>query len=93
MAYTKRDSKEPMPTADNSQRAGKDGGGNTPYPSGAEKHDQSKSMKIGSDQNRTTGSVAMAVQQPTRQIGGNLPATGEMHDQKKSSTIPESSRW
>jgi hypothetical protein len=92
MPYTKRDSKDPMPTASNSQRAGKDGGGNTPVT--GESHDQKKSSKIGADSNRSTGAVAMAVDQPTRQRGdGNTPVTGESHDQKKSSKIPASARW
>jgi hypothetical protein len=90
MAYTKRGSKDPMPTADNSERQG---GGNMPYPSGAEKHDAKKSMKIGSDQNRTTGAEAMAVDQPTRQGGGNTSVTGESHDQAKAEHISESARW
>jgi hypothetical protein len=90
MAYTKRDNKTPMPTADNSQR---EGGGNTPYPSGAEKHDAEKSMKIGADSNRTTGPVAMAVDQPTRQGGGNTSVTGESHDQAKAEHISEDARW
>ena len=94
MAYTKRDSKDPMPTADNSARAGKDGGGNTPYPAGAEKHGQGKARTISASQNRSTGPTAMAVPQPTRQNGdGNVPVTGESHDQAKARTIPESSRW
>jgi hypothetical protein len=94
MSYTRRDSKDPMPTASNSQRAGKDGGGNTPYPAGAEKHDQAKASKISADQNRSTGATAMAVDQPTRQRGdGNVPVTGESHDQKKASKVSESARW
>lgn len=91
---SKRDAKDPMPTADNSARAGKDGGGNTPYPAGAEKHNQGKARTIGADQNRSTGSAAMAVSQPTRQKGdGNTTVSGEMHDSAKASKIPESSRW
>jgi hypothetical protein len=95
MGYNRRDNKDPMPTADNSQRQG---GGNEPYPSGAEKHDQSKAMKVGADANRTTGPTAMAVTQPVRQgEAGNTPvegtATGESHDQKKASKIPASARW
>ena len=95
MGYNKRDSKDPMPTADNSQRQD---GGNMPYPSGAVKHDQSKGEKIDSDQNRTTGSTAMAVTQPVRQgMAGNTPvegtATGESHDQKKAQYIKADQRW
>jgi hypothetical protein len=91
MSWTKRDSKDPMPTGDNTDWVG---GGNTPYPSGAEKHDQKKGRTISASSNRTTGPTAMAVPQPTRQDGdGNVPATGESHDQKKAMTIPESARW
>jgi hypothetical protein len=93
MSWTKRDSKDPMPTADNTARAGKDGGGNTPYPAGAEKHDQKKGMTISASANRTTGPTAMAVPQPTRQGGGNTDVTGESHDQKKATTISEDARW
>ena len=91
MSYTRRDSKDPIPTSANTAR--KDGG-NVPYPAGAEKHDQGKGSKIGADANRSTGPVANAVPQPTRQNGdGNTSVTGEMHDQKKGSTISESARW
>ena len=90
MSYTKRDSKDPMPTAANTARQG---GGNEPYPAGAETHGKVGSSKVGSDVNRTTGAVANAVQQPTRQGGGNTPVTGESHDQKKARTVPESARW
>jgi len=40
----KRDSKDGTPTADNSRRLGKDGGGNTPVT--GEKHGQSKSERV-----------------------------------------------
>jgi len=90
MAYNKRDSKDPMPTADNVYRENE--AGNVPVT--GEKHDQSKGEKIGADANRTTGPTAMAVAQPTRQEGdGNMPATGESHDQSKASAIPASRRW
>ena len=89
MSYTKRDSKDPMPTAANTER---NGGGNEV--TSGEKHDQGKSEKVTASQNRTTGPTAKAVAQPTRQSGdGNMPATGESHDQGKSSTIPASRRW
>lgn len=92
MAYTKRDSKDPMPTASNSQRAGKDGGGNTPVT--GESHDQKKGSKISASANRTTGPVAMAVEQPTRQNGdGNTSVTGESHNQKKATKVPASARF
>lgn len=91
MAYTKRDSKDPSPTAQNTPRVG---GGNTPYPAGAEKHDQAKAEKISASSNRTTGATAMAVPQPTRQNGdGNTTVTGESHDQAKAEKITEDARW
>lgn len=90
MAYTKRDNMTPMPTADNVQR--KNEAGNVSVT--GEKHDQSKSEKIGSDSNRTTGPVAMAVQQPTRMNGdGNTEVSGESHGQKKAEKVLESQRW
>lgn len=90
MSYQKRDNKDPMPTAANTARKG---GGNEPYPAGAETHGKVGSSKVGSDVNRTTGPVASAVQQPTRQDGGNTSVTGESHDQKKASSIPASARY
>lgn len=88
----KKESNVPAPTANNSQRAGKDGGGNTPYPAGAEKHDQAKGERISASQNRSGSGVGPA--QPTRQGGdGNMPVTGESHDQAKAEKIPESARW
>lgn len=90
MAYTKRDSKDPMPTASNTQRSGKDGGGNTTVT--GEKHDQKKGRTI-SAASRFDGTVS-GPEQPTRQnAGGNLPVTGEAHGQKKARTIPASSRF
>lgn len=91
MAYTKRDSKDPMPTKQNTPRVG---GGNEPYPAGAEKHAQGKAEKISASQNRSTGATAMAVPQPTRQNGdGNTTVTGESHDQAKASKISADRRW
>ena len=103
MGYNKRDSKDPMPTADNSRRQNE--AGNIPVT--GEKHDQKKGSKISSSQNRTTGPTAMAVTQPTRNVGGaddshgigcsggNVPVNQapESHDQKKSQHITESQRW
>lgn len=87
----KRDSKDPMPTASNSARAGKDGGGNTPYPSGAEKHGQSKATKVSAASRFGSG---VGPSQPTRQNGnGNTPVTGESHGQAKAEKIPASSRF
>lgn len=88
----KKESNVPSPTANNTPRGGKDGGGNTPYPAGAEKHGQTKATRVTSSQNRSGSGVGP--EQPTRQNGnGNTPVTGESHDQKKATTIPESSRW
>lgn len=90
MSYTKRDSKDPMPSAEFVYRENE--AGNVPVT--GEKHDQKKSEKIGPDSNRTTGPVANAVAQPTRQNGdGNTEVTGEMHDQKKSQHITADQRW
>jgi hypothetical protein len=87
----RRDSKDPMPTAKNSSRVG---GGNLPYPAGAEKHNQGKGEKVSSAANRTTGPTAEAVKQPTRQGGdGNVPVTGEDHNQRKAERVPASARW
>lgn len=92
MAYTKRDSKDPMPTAKNTARVGE--GGNTPYPAGAEKHDSSKAEKISASSNRTTGATAMAVPQPTRQNGdGNTTVTGETHNSAKAEKISADKRF
>lgn len=90
MSYTKRDNKDPMPTADNTMRVNE--AGNVPVT--GEKHDSAKSSKIGADSNRSTGPVANAVAQPTRQNGdGNTPVSGEMHDSKKAQRVSEDQRW
>jgi hypothetical protein len=90
MSWTKRDSKDPMPKAENVYRQNE--AGNVPVT--GEKHDQAKAEKISADQNRTTGKEAMAVPQPTRQNGdGNTVVTGESHDQAKAETITEDRRW
>lgn len=90
MAYTKRDSKDPMPKAENVYRQNGDGN----VPATGEKHDQAKSEKISASSNRTTGPTAMAVPQPTRQNGdGNTTVTGESHDQAKASKISADRRW
>jgi hypothetical protein len=89
MAYTKRDSKDPSPTASNSQRAGKDGGGNTPVM--GEKHNQEKGSKVSAESRFGSGVGPM---QPTRQNeAGNVPVTGESHDQAKASKISAEKRW
>lgn len=85
----KRDMKDPMPTADNSQRKGKDGGGNTSV--SGETHGWSGSQYVTAKQNRSGSGVGPS--QPTRQGGGNTSVTGESHDQSKSEHITESQRW
>jgi hypothetical protein len=90
MSWTKRDSKDPMPTALNVKR--QNGDGNTTVT--GEKHDQAKGEKISASANRTTGKEAMAVPQPTRQNGdGNTTVSGEPHDQSKAEKVPASRRW
>lgn len=85
-----RDSKDPMPTADNSQRKV---GGNTPVT--GEDHDASKSEHITGDQRftlRTGGET-----QPTRGgFAGNTPVPSgqtEQHDQSKAERISADRRW
>jgi hypothetical protein len=87
----KRDSKDPMQTAKNSARQG---GGNEPYPQGAEGHGDGSAEHVTASQNRTTGKDAMAVKQPTRQNGdGNVPVVGEDHNQRKAEHVTASQRW
>lgn len=89
MANNKRDSKDPQPTADNSRRLGKDGGGNTPVT--GEKHDSAKAERV-SAESRLSKGVGPA--QPTRQNGdGNTTVSGESHGQAKAERVPESARW
>jgi len=83
---TKRDSKDPMPTARNTER---NGGGNEP--TSGEKHGQSKAERVGSDRNRSGSGVGPS--QPTRQGGGNTSVTGEMHNSAKAERVSESARW
>jgi len=100
--YSKRDSKDPSPTADNSKRLGKDGGGNTPVT--GEKHDAKKAEKV-SVASRFNNTVA-GPDQPVRgdgghsfglrhQSGGNLPVDSEKetHDSKKAEKVSEESRF
>lgn len=100
----RRDSKDPMPTANYSQRDGF--GGNEPGTKD-EKHAAKKGERITASQNRSTGPEAMAVDQPKRnaggkttqqgvpQSGGNVPAMNqtEDHAQSKAERIKESQRW
>lgn len=79
-----RDSKDPMPTADHSQRVGM--GGNSPIPSGdAETKGSKKSEHVRPEARFILRKGGES--QPTRQDGGNTPVTGEMHDQKKGQTV------
>lgn len=91
MAKEKRDSKDPMPSASNSQRAGKDGGGNTPVT--GEKHDAKKAERV-TVASRYDGTFKGDVN-AERPMGGNTSkdGSGESHDAKKSERIPASSRF
>jgi hypothetical protein len=80
----KRDSKDPTPTADNSQR---EGGGNDVAAAG-EKHGQAKAERIGGDQRFTLR--AGGEKQPTRMAGdGNTPVSGEDHGQGKGEHVTD----
>ena len=86
----KRDSKDPMPTADNSRRVGKDGGGNTPV--SGEKHGSKKADRVGEGSRFSLRSGNES--QPTRQKGdGNTSVSGEKHGSKKAEHVPASSRF
>ncbi len=89
MAKDKRDSKDPMPTANNSTR-GSDGGGNTPVT--GEKHDAPKGEKV-SAASRFDGTTRADVN-AERPMGGNTSkdGSGESHDAKKAERIPASRR-
>ena len=84
----KRDSKDPMPTASNSQR---DGGGNDPA-KGGEKKGSGKAERVSATSNRSGGPTAGG-NQPTRQGGGNTSVKGEMHGSKKAERVSPDSRW
>jgi hypothetical protein len=99
----KRDNKDPMPMAENSARSG---GGNMPYPSGAEKHGQKKGMTI-TAADRLPLMNPLSPEQPTRneggettqhgvkQSGGNVAATNcvEKHNSKKAERVTASQRF
>lgn len=89
----KRDNKDPMPMAENSARSG---GGNMPYPAGAEKHGQKKGMKVSAD-SRLPLMNPMSPEQPTRCSGnGNTSVSQapEKKGQKKASKISGGTeRW
>jgi hypothetical protein len=91
MAKEKRDSKDPMPTAANTGRDGKDGGGNTPVT--GEKHDSKKAERV-TVASRFDGTFKGDVN-AERPMGGNTSkdGSGESHDAKKSEKIPASSRF
>ena len=84
-----RDSKDPMPTADFSQRLK---GGNVPVGHPGTETGHAKAEHIKGDQRftiRTGGET-----QPTRQGGdGNTPVTGELHGQKKAERVSAESRF
>jgi hypothetical protein len=100
--YSRRDSKDPQPTADNSKRLGKDGGGNTPVT--GEKHDSKLAERV-SVASRFNNTVA-GPDQPRRgdggkdfgrghQSGGNLPVDSEKetHDSKLAEKVSAKSRF
>lgn len=87
---TKRDSKDPMPTADNTQR---EGGGNDPEVAG-EKHGQKKAQRV-SVESRFNSNPS-GPEQPHRTAGdGNTPVGQviENHNQKKSERVKASQRF
>ena len=91
MAKEQRTSKDPMPTEKNSQRLGKDGGGNTPVT--GERHDAKKAMKV-SVASRFDGTFTGDVN-AERPMGGNTSkdGSGESHNAKKAERVSASSRF
>lgn len=88
MAKQSRDSKDPMPGADNTQRVG---GGNDPAAAG-EGHGSGKAERVSADKRFSPRSGGES--QPTRQGGdGNVAVTGEKHDSAKAERISEDRRW
>lgn len=90
MAKQMRDSKDPMPNANNSFRSGENG--NSPVEGNQEGHGAAKAERVKEGQRYTlrTGGES----QPTRQNeGGNVPVTGESHDQKKAERISADRRF
>ena len=91
--YTKRDSKDPMPTKENSCRTGKDGGGNTTVT--GEKHGQKKAERIKAS--TRFDDTVRGPEQPTRNDtgdGNTVPNNSkETHDSKKAERIPASRRF
>ena len=86
----KRDSKDPMPTADNSQR---EGGGNMPYPGGSEGHGAGKAEHVKESQRYTLRGGGIDATSVRDGEAGQTPATGEMHNSKKAEKIPENRRY
>lgn len=91
MAKEKRDAKDPMPTEKNSQRLGKDGGGNTPVT--GEKHDAKKAERV-TVASRFDGTFKGDVN-AERPMGGNTSkdGSGESHDAKKAEKVSAASRF
>ena len=91
--YSKRDSKDPMPTCKNTGRDGKDGGGNTPVT--GEKHDCKKAERV-SAKSRFDDTVSGPMQ-PTRNDNGDgntVPNNAkESHDCKKAERNSASKRF
>lgn len=82
-----RDSKDPLPMAENVFRQNGDGN----EPAVGEKHGQKKAEKVSA---ASRWGAPVGPDQPTRQNGdGNEPATGEMHNSKKAERVPASARW
>ena len=91
MSKVTRDSKDPMPTANNTQRKG---GGNDPAPAGDEKLGQKKAERVTAaarfDSNKP------GPEQPTRSGGdGNVAASQatESHNQRKAERVKASQRF
>jgi hypothetical protein len=89
---SKRDSKDPLPSAGYTARLGF--GGNDPG-TGGEKVGSGTAEKVSASQNRTTGSEANAVKQPMRDGGGNEPISQviEQHGQRKAERVKASQRF
>lgn len=84
----KRDTKDPLPNADNSWRATPDG--NSPT-DGGEKKGQAKAERITGGQRFTYPGPGPT--QPTRMSGdGNTPVSGEDHGQAKAEYITGAQR-
>lgn len=84
---TKRDLKDPAPSAKNSERQPPDGN----CPATGELHDSKKAQFVKGDQRFGPGPN---VNEPTRQNGdGNTPVTGEMHGQKKAEYVKADQRF